>query len=29
MGTTGREIREGTFSQKLRESHNIMSALSK
>ena len=29
MGTTGREIREATFSQKLRESHNIMSALSK
>lgn len=28
-GTTGREIRENTFAQKLQESHNIMSALAK
>jgi len=28
-GTTGREIRENTFSQKLQESHNIISALAK
>ena len=29
VGTTGREMRESTFSQRLQESHSIMSALSK
>jgi len=29
MGTTGREMRESQFAQKLAESHNIMKSLSK
>jgi len=29
MGTTGREMRESKFAQKLAESHNIMASLSK